>query len=69
MVSEPFRWTFGRDDIDKLLARIAAQRTGGIAEGPPATIRSTGNPEAALDCMCGLYLGDVTAWAGACPDS
>ncbi|MDQ2729911.1 MAG: hypothetical protein M3Y91_19130, partial [Actinomycetota bacterium] len=23
-LSEPFEWTFGRDDLDKLLARIAA---------------------------------------------
>jgi len=26
-VSEPFNWTFGRDDLDKLLARIAAHET------------------------------------------
>ena len=22
----------------------------------------TGTPEEALDCVCGLYLGDITAW-------
>ncbi|MGH8996933.1 MAG: hypothetical protein ACRDYB_13040 [Acidimicrobiales bacterium] len=25
----------------------------------------TGPPEAALDCVCGLYLGDITAWTDA----
>ncbi|MDQ2729910.1 MAG: hypothetical protein M3Y91_19125 [Actinomycetota bacterium] len=29
----------------------------------------TGTPEAALDCVCGLYLGDITAWTDARPDS
>lgn len=28
----------------------------------------TGTPEAALDCICGLYLGDVTAWTDAPTD-
>jgi len=27
----------------------------------------TGTPEAALDCVCGLYLSDVTAWIDAQP--
>ena len=26
------------------------------------TGRPTGTPELALDCACGLYLGDPTAW-------
>lgn len=29
----------------------------------------TGTPEAALDCVCGLYLGDITAWTDARTDS
>jgi hypothetical protein len=29
----------------------------------------TGTPEAALDCVCGLYLGDITAWTDARKDS
>ena len=29
----------------------------------------TGTPEAALDCVCGLYLGDITAWTDARPDT
>lgn len=28
----------------------------------------TGTPEEALDCVCGLYLGDITAWIDT-PDS
>jgi hypothetical protein len=29
----------------------------------------TGTPEAALDCVCGLYLDDITAWTDTQPDS
>ena len=29
----------------------------------------TGTPEAALDCVCGLYLADITAWTDARPDT
>lgn len=29
----------------------------------------TATPEAALDCACGLYLRDITAWTDAQPDS
>jgi hypothetical protein len=28
----------------------------------------TGTPEDALDCACGLYLGDITAWLEPPPD-
>lgn len=28
----------------------------------------TGTPEDALDCACGLYLGDPTAWSDRLPD-
>jgi hypothetical protein len=30
---------------------------------------TSGTPEEALDCACGLYLNDVTAWTGALDDS
>jgi hypothetical protein len=29
----------------------------------------TGTPEAALDCACGLYLNDVSAWIDAKDDA
>jgi hypothetical protein len=28
----------------------------------------TGAPEEALDCACGLYLDDISAWTDACPN-
>jgi hypothetical protein len=31
--------------------------------------RFVGTPAEALDCACGLYLNDITAWTDASPDS
>ena len=48
----------------------SASRGGSRSTGPAMTITRTrschgsmgGSPEEALDCACGLYLGDPTAW-------
>jgi hypothetical protein len=42
-VAEPFAWTFGRDDLDKLLARLDARQA---TNGPPAldTITADADP-------------------------
>jgi len=37
----------------------------GYEESILPTGRSTGTPEEALDCVCGLYLNDPTVWAEA----
>jgi hypothetical protein len=58
------RWT-GSPDHRGFASYLASK--DGYGDSVLLTGGFTGTPEEALDCVCGLYLGDPSAWAGPLP--